>query len=391
MPCPCGYGSLGVLEIGRHNAVLLCNELDEIWLHPSLVDKVRPWAAFDSDEIAHGMFRDRPLVGCPSKPEFRIWLPSGAPLEDVRADIVDLLDCQSLIDAPADGADAPYTDSWELSNAALAEQLLLRRPTLLTRARYSPSQIEFALSVDSDRESVIRGRFLDVEPDDLLERVVAVMNRTGGLYAMVAGGLFIEHRISGLYSERERRLHDKAFPFGVGWAGLPGIGWRSVFGPALVEAIGNDAFGELREQGWAESAGDCWVVHGAEHLDDLDLKDLGDDGDPNESVAAAGDLERLVVDVLGAERFFLPGDDTLPTQVLGDAARSRHTVIQSPFTETLRQDVRTYPAYELHHPDGSIEDAYDHPELAPIKARTEAEKEANRKAEEYRQANQGTA
>jgi hypothetical protein len=163
------------------------------------------------------------------------------------------------------------------------------------------------------------------------------MNRTGGLYAMVAAGLFIEQRISGLYSERERRLHDKAFPFGVGWAGLPGIGWRSVFGPALVEAIGTDAFGELREQRWAESAGDCWVV-------------------------AAGDLERLVVDVLGADRFFLPGDDTLPTQVLGDAARSRHTVIQSPFTESLRQDVRTYLAYELHHPDGSTEDAYDHPE-----------------------------
>jgi hypothetical protein len=379
------------VDIGRDNAVLVCDEHGEIWLHPSLVDSVRPWFAHSSDEIAYGLLQDWAVVGSNSKPEFRIWLPSGMPLEDVRADIVDLLDCQSLIDAPPDDADAPYTDSWELSNAALAEQLLVRRPTLLTRARYSPSQIEFALATDSDRESVIRGRSLDVEPTDLLDRVVAVMNRTGGLYAMVAGGLFIEHRISGLYSERERRLHDKAFPFGVGWAGLPGIGWRSVFGPALVEAIGTDAFDELHEQGWAEPAGDCWIVHGAEHLDDLDLEDLGDDGDPNESVAAAGDLERLVVDVLGADRFFLPGDDTLPTQVLGDAARSRHTVIQSPFTETLRRDVRTYLAYELHHPDGSTEDAYDHPELAPIKASTEAEKEANRKAEEYRQANQGTA
>jgi len=184
---------------------------------------------------------DKPTVG------FRIWFPPGIPLEADRTSIVATLDHATLLPEPSEPARHEHYFSQQ-QTVDLTIQGGLRHGS-------ERAQVRYEFSREPGHESCVSGRLLDVDQFDLLERVVAVVQNQGGFFAMVAADLTIEKRLGSLFAATSAhgRLIDE--PFGISTHGLPGLGWRTIFGPASVDAIGVDNFVSLGAR--ATQRGDC--------------------------------------------------------------------------------------------------------------------------------------
>jgi len=370
MECPCGYGYLSERLTTSGHRVLVCDEHNEVYLSESEVGKTAPlrWNQ-DCYEIAHGLhfvwppLPDEPTVG------FRVWMAPGVPLEAERAAIVRAIDHHSLLPTTSDSA----------------------RPDRSGTIQYSPewhsvqgtkdAQIRFAYSREPARESIISGRLLEVNEHDLLDRMVAVMENHGGLFAVVAADLTIEKRVGSLFAATAAHGQLKDTPFGLATHGLPGLGWRAIFGPAYVNEIGIDNFEALGEFGTQHN--DLWIINSA--------TDIADTTQPERT-----DLEDLIINQLGTDYFHTydnpeqPTDDDtwrtehqfrrsyLPSKFLQPVTAHRPVMLlpHAPYHDTWRInmhdfDWRTHGAYEIRHPDGTIEPGYDHHELRVVKHQLE--------------------
>jgi len=366
MSCPCGYGNLGEHETTSGHELLVCGELNHIYLSDADIGVIAARQfRHKYQEIAHGLHFEWPPLPDRQTVGFRIWLPAGVPLEADRASIVDILDPETLVFRDPSLHPANYPSPEEIVTRSLSWSV-----TYGTEA----AQVQFDFGREPGVESVISGRLLQVDEHDLLERVIAVMEQHQGIYALIAADLTIEHRIGSLFTAAYQ-LSRLSPPFGITTNGLPGLGWRAIFGTAAVNAIGVINFEELDQ--WAQPRNNLWIVNAADQL--------ADSTDPERT-----DLEDLLISQLGPDYFhtyeapekprtYQAFDITkLPTKHIGRVA-SETTVLYFPHdpyhdthaTNPSRFDWRTHGAYHFHHPDGTIEPAYDHHELRHVKTSLE--------------------
>jgi len=121
MSCPCGFGNLNERETTSGHEILLCGEHDHIYLASSQVGTIAP-RGFEHkfQEIAHGLHLEWPPVPDQRTVGFRIWLPSGVPLEADRASIVEILDPESLVSRDPSLHPAMYPSPEEIVATSLS-------------------------------------------------------------------------------------------------------------------------------------------------------------------------------------------------------------------------------------------------------------------------------